>query len=85
MSTGVPVVATPVGGIPEVIRDKVNGLLVPSQNPDALGEAILETLSNSNETAKRVLEAKKTIINEFNEENWIERIQNVYLEMKAST
>ena len=80
MSQGVPVVATRVGGIPEVIKDKVNGLLVPPKNPDALAESILEALNNSNETAKRVVEAKKTILNEFNVEKWIEKIQKFYLE-----
>jgi glycosyltransferase involved in cell wall biosynthesis len=81
MSNEVPVVATSVGGIPEVIKDKVNGLLVPSQNVDALAESMLEALNNSNETAKRVIEAQKTILNEFNVQKWIEKIQNIYLEM----
>jgi len=81
MSSGVPVVATSVGGVPEVIKDKVNGLLAPPQNPDALAKSILEALNNSKETARRVVEAKKTILNEFNVQKWIEKIQNIYLEM----
>jgi glycosyltransferase involved in cell wall biosynthesis len=81
MSNEVPVVATSVGGIPEVIKDRVNGILVPTNNPKALAESILEALNNSNETAKRVIEAKKTILNEFNVQKWIEKIQNIYLEM----
>jgi glycosyltransferase involved in cell wall biosynthesis len=85
MASGVPVVATLVGGIPEVIKDKVNGLLVPSQNPDALADGILEALTHSSETAKRVLEAKKTMANEFNMGKWIETIQNIYSEMKTPT
>jgi len=56
---------------------------VPSQNPDALAEGILESLSNPSETAKRVLEAKKTIFNQYDMGKWIEKIQNVYSEMKA--
>lgn len=80
MSSEVPVVATSVGGIPEVIKDKVNGLLVPPENPRALAEGILESLGNPGETAKRVVEAKKTIINEYNMGKWIEKIQNFYLE-----
>jgi sugar transferase (PEP-CTERM/EpsH1 system associated) len=40
MSTGLPVVATRVGGIPEVVLDKLTGTLVPSDDPIALATAL---------------------------------------------
>ena len=39
-SAGVPIVASDVGGIPEAVRDGVNGLLVPPGDPSALGKAM---------------------------------------------
>lgn len=78
MSQGVPVVATRVGGIPEVIQDKVNGLLVEAANPRSLAEAIVECLSRPDETEKRVLEAKKTVTESYNLEAWIKKYQSVY-------
>jgi glycosyltransferase involved in cell wall biosynthesis len=52
----VPIVATNVGGIPELIQDNVNGLLVPPENP----EQLLETINNllvDKEAAKRFSQA----------------------------
>lgn len=44
LAAGVPVVATAVGGTPEIVHDGVSGYLVPSGNPDALAERILRVL-----------------------------------------
>lgn len=46
MSLGRPVVATAVGGVPDLIEDGVSGLLVPPGEPDRLGEALLRVLSD---------------------------------------
>ncbi len=43
-SAGVPVVATAVGGAPEVVQHGVTGLLVPPQDPSALAERLIELL-----------------------------------------
>jgi glycosyltransferase involved in cell wall biosynthesis len=40
MSTGLPVVATTVGGIPEIIHHKRGGLLIPRADPGAIVEAV---------------------------------------------
>ena len=40
LAVGTPVVATAVGGVPEIVRDGVNGLLVPAGDPTALGTAL---------------------------------------------
>lgn len=47
MAAGVPVVATRVGGIPEVVVDGDTGLLVPPRDPVALAHAISSLLMNS--------------------------------------
>ena len=46
MAAGVPVVATAVGGIPEIVRHQEQALLVPPRDPAAMAEAIDILLSN---------------------------------------
>jgi glycosyltransferase involved in cell wall biosynthesis len=47
MAAGLPVVATHVGGVPELVVDAETGLLVPPQDPAALSRALLTLLENS--------------------------------------
>jgi glycosyltransferase involved in cell wall biosynthesis len=63
MSRGVPVVTTPVSGIPELIDDGVNGLLVPSDDPDALAGAVL-SLHEDPELALRLGSAGQATVRE---------------------
>jgi len=53
-SAGVPVVAFPVGGIPEVVADGETGFLVSGATPQALAGRIRELLSGDAETLRRV-------------------------------
>ena len=45
MALGVPIVATKVGGVPEVVEDGCQGLLVPAADPRALGQAVAAVLT----------------------------------------
>jgi glycosyltransferase involved in cell wall biosynthesis len=44
LACGVPVVATRMGGVPEIVRDETDGILVPYDNGDAFRRAVLEAL-----------------------------------------
>jgi glycosyltransferase involved in cell wall biosynthesis len=57
--SGVPVVATNVGGLPDLVQEKKTGWLVPPRNPQALARAILDALQNPAETRRRTSEGQK--------------------------
>ncbi|ELX08753.1 putative capsular polysaccharide biosynthesis protein [Janthinobacterium sp. HH01] len=45
-ASGVPVVSTGVGGVPHLVRDQINALLVPPQDPAAMARAMLSVLQH---------------------------------------
>ena len=58
MAMGVPVVATPVTGIPELVEDGVTGVLVPERDPEALAAALTRLLLD-HELSKRLAAAAR--------------------------
>jgi glycosyltransferase involved in cell wall biosynthesis len=63
LAAGRPVVATRVAGIPDVVEDGVNGLLVPARDPAALAAA-LERLRNEPDTRARLAIAARATAQE---------------------
>ena len=65
MVLGVPVVATKVGGIPELIEDGVSGVLVPPKNAKMLANVIKTVLLDNNLRDSLSLQGKKRINDNF--------------------
>jgi glycosyltransferase involved in cell wall biosynthesis len=83
MAAGVPVVATRVGGIPEIIDDGKSGLLVAPKDPQALARAILRLLGDK-ELAKRFATcARERVQEEFSFERLLSQLDRLYIEGRA--
>jgi glycosyltransferase involved in cell wall biosynthesis len=65
MSLEVPVVATAVGGIPEVIEDGRTGRLVPAEDQVALGRAIVASLEDRDGSARLARTARERVERDF--------------------
>ena len=75
-ASSVPVVATAVGGTPEVVRDGENGLLVPSGNRKALAEAILTCLDRDRQAMGE--RGRAWVLERFTFVTQAERYQNLF-------
>jgi glycosyltransferase involved in cell wall biosynthesis len=78
MAGGCPVVATHVGGIPNLVTDGVDGLLVPPGNPQALAAALRRILRDPAFARQLGNAARQTIANRYTAERSIERLEQVY-------
>ena len=74
----VPVIATNVGGIPELISNNITGLLVPPENPEAMTDAINELLSDNNTKQKLSKNAFEFINKNFSWDVLIEKYIKLY-------
>jgi glycosyltransferase involved in cell wall biosynthesis len=78
LAAGVPVVAANHGGLPEIVRDGVTGLLVPPGDAQALARA-LRTLADDTALRARMAEAARADANErFKLDRMLDEIESVY-------
>lgn len=78
MAVGTPIVATAVGGVPELIKNGVNGVLVDSGDPESLAEAISDLLEHP-EQAREYANAAQSLIEEaYGLERMVRSHEDVY-------
>lgn len=63
MARGIPVIATPVGGVPQIIDNELNGLLVPVDDEEALSCALIRLISSA-ELRKQIGDAGRERVKE---------------------
>jgi glycosyltransferase involved in cell wall biosynthesis len=81
LATGTPVVATRVGGIPEIIRDGESGLLVPPRDPAALTAALARILMDRPLAARLGAAGRQVVRERFDAADMVRRTEAVYLQL----
>ena len=74
----VPVIATDVGGIGELVKDNETGVLIESKNSKVLAESILKVYNDKEFCQKISVNLKKVITKDFSFESLIEKTEWVY-------
>lgn len=78
MSMEKPVVGTRIGGIPEIIKDGVNGIIVPPEDPQALAKAIKDVIVNKPSTLKMLKQAKEDALSKFTIQGTARKWESLY-------
>jgi glycosyltransferase involved in cell wall biosynthesis len=78
MAVGLPVVATNVGGIPEIITNGENGILVPPENPHALAEAIIDLIEHTEQRKILAEKGRQHVTANFTDEIMVKKYMEVY-------
>jgi glycosyltransferase involved in cell wall biosynthesis len=79
--SGVPVIATNVGGIPEIVQDNQTGVLVSARDYQSLAQAINHLLSDKQKRLNLAEAAKIWVRGRFKAEDMIDKISRLYQEM----
>lgn len=83
MASGLPVVATRVGGNPELVEDGIGGALVPRQDPDALAAAIAGYVGDPDLRRRHGQASRQRATGHFSLERMAEAYSNLYTGLAA--
>lgn len=77
MAAGVPIVATAVGGVPDMLSER-EAFLVPPEDPPALGISIRRALADPHAAGERAQRALERLLSQYALEPWLERYEALY-------
>jgi glycosyltransferase involved in cell wall biosynthesis len=84
-SFGKAVVATSVGGVPELVEHGQNGILVPPRDPKSLAEAIIKCVEDRTMRESFGKAARNTTRSRFNFEDQARKLESIYGDILTST
>ncbi len=80
LAAGVPVVASRVGGIPEMVEDGTEALLVPARDVQALGQALQRALTDT-ELRRKLRDAAPAVVSRHSPEEYFRSIRSILMEV----
>ena len=84
MATGLAIVSTNVGGIPEIIQTNIHGTLVPKADPVSLSQALSDYVITPNLAETQGKKARQRVIELFDEDFMIKQYHQLYQEIRKS-
>ena len=81
MVSGVPVIATSISGIPELVKEGDTGWLVPPEDVHALVGALEKVFGNHAEARKRAERGRKWVLEEFELATNVRKLNSIFMEL----
>jgi glycosyltransferase involved in cell wall biosynthesis len=81
MATGLPIIASAVGGIPEMVDDQINGILLPPKDPRKLATACIRVLTNCREAQEMGIKGQVIAATKFDIQEQARHLGLVYQEL----
>lgn len=78
LTVGLPIIASNVGGIPDLISHNETGILAPPKNPEALAEAIQSLIQNPQQRMALGKRAREVVRTKFSLRAMLEQTQHLY-------
>jgi glycosyltransferase involved in cell wall biosynthesis len=83
--SGVPVIATKVGGLPDLVQEGISGRLVPPRNPQAIADAMLASLQNQAEAQRLAAAGHKMTRHLFDVQRTAAEVAQIYTRLKGES
>jgi glycosyltransferase involved in cell wall biosynthesis len=84
MATGLPIVATPVGGILDLVRDGVTGIQVPPNSPEAMADALERLLLDPDLRESMGRRGQQVVHAEYGMDLYARRYLRLYEDLQAN-
>ncbi len=81
LASETPVVATNVGGLPEIVRDEETGILVPPRNPDAIANAVIRMAKDDRLRKQWGKNGRTRMFRQFDAERLTRDVESVYYQI----
>jgi glycosyltransferase involved in cell wall biosynthesis len=81
MAASLPIAATRVGGVPEIVENNESALLVPVNDPDAMAAALVRILSDQNLAERLTTNSAALVANQFTPEKYVRALVEIYREV----
>ena len=84
MASGLPIVATDAGGVPEIVEDGKGGILVPPRDPEALADALCRILTDQSLAREMRTHNRARCLEAHDVVGLVDRIEQVYLHVTGA-